>query len=276
MSTADLKQHPLGAMYPHMSEEDYESLKKDIQENGFNSDHPITLFEDMVLDGFHRHLACLELDIKGEYRHFIAPDMAKTAMEFVIRENDHRRHCTVGQRAMIAQKMAEFLLEEPIPEIGANLHRTVKQAEKEAAKIAKVSPRTVASAAALKKSDPKAAEQVAAGKTTLNAAKKDSGQKQEKYLKAVKVVEDVLGAGFVTQAKMSTAETVRLSHIVAEEMIRIKPYLMAGWKVKAALGHQSVSLTHAHTIRQLLDRAIEFGRFTLEIDGWVVTVDKKE
>ena len=56
-----LKPHALADELPGMRKEEYEALKQDIQQNGLKE--PMILFKRRILDGRHRHKACVELDI---------------------------------------------------------------------------------------------------------------------------------------------------------------------------------------------------------------------
>lgn len=53
------KQHPLSRAFPTMGGEDYESLCDSITNIGVQN--PITLFEGMVLDGWHRYKASIKV-----------------------------------------------------------------------------------------------------------------------------------------------------------------------------------------------------------------------
>jgi len=272
-----LQQHPLGKLLPPMTDEEFSKLCEDIKTHGFSTEHDIVIYEEMVLDGWHRHLASLEVGIRASYKQFISPDMADTALDFVIQENLHRRHLSVSQRAAIAAELMERSLDTPgeesprgeapsEEESGSNDPMPERITIAKAAEIMHVSPSSVKRAKAKKK----------ANITDEEKAKAKTDKRQANIRTATKIIEDTLGEGWVKQSKISSADTIALSGVVPEEMKRVEPFLRAGWKLSTALGHKSVSLTHAHSIRQLLDRAIEFGKFTLDIEDWTVTVTKKE
>lgn len=278
MNPSELKQHPLGKIFPPCTDEEFEKLVKDIGDHGFSTHHPIVLHEDRVLDGWTRHLASIEAKVRPEYIHFISPDMADDALSFVIQENLHRRHLTTAQRAAIAAELMERSLDAPdeekpqgeAPEASSETPAATPPPEKltveKAAEIMKVSPSSVKRARAKKKE----------GKTDEQKTKERTEKRQANIRTATKIIEDTLGEGWVRQSKISSNDTISLSGIESEEMKRVAPFLSAGWKLSAALGYKSTALTHAHSIRQLLDRAIEFGKFTLDIEDWTVTVSKRE
>lgn len=99
----ELKQHPLSAAFPAMSAEDFASLVEDIKVNGQRE--PVMVHEGMVLDGWHRYQACLQLGFKPQQFTFSAN---KDPVAFVLSHNLHRRHLTPSQRAAAAVACAEW------------------------------------------------------------------------------------------------------------------------------------------------------------------------
>ena len=96
--------HELAELFPKMSDEEYESLKTSIYNNGLID--PITVWEEQVIDGSHRQRACFEIGIVPEY---IEYDFDyEEARQYVIDKNMLRRHLTVGQRALMANKLARL------------------------------------------------------------------------------------------------------------------------------------------------------------------------
>lgn len=89
-----LQQHPLSAAFPAMSDEDFAALKDDIEVNGQRE--PVMIFEGMVLDGWHRYRACIDLGLKPQQFTFPEGD---DPVAFVKGANLHRRHLTASQRA---------------------------------------------------------------------------------------------------------------------------------------------------------------------------------
>lgn len=88
-----LQQHPLSAAFPAMPEQEVEALAIDIEKHGQRE--PGVLFEGMVLDGWHRYLACERVGKK-----FLCGDFgAGDPVSFVLSRNLHRRHLTASQRA---------------------------------------------------------------------------------------------------------------------------------------------------------------------------------
>jgi len=77
-----------------MGDEDFQALKDDIEVNGQRE--PVWILDEMVLDGWHRYRACIELGIKPTQFNFQSDDDPSA---FVISHNLHRRHLTASQRA---------------------------------------------------------------------------------------------------------------------------------------------------------------------------------
>ncbi len=89
------QQHPLSAAFPSMTPEQFQGLKDSIEINGVLN--PITLYEGMVIDGWHRYRAANELGMdcpKVEFDESIDPK------DFVLAQNKNRRHITAAQLAM--------------------------------------------------------------------------------------------------------------------------------------------------------------------------------
>lgn len=164
-----LTQHPLSAAFPAMSEEDFAALRDDIEDHGQRE--PIIIFEGMVLDGWHRYRACMELGIKPAQFTFGDADPVK----FVLSHNLHRRHLTASQRAMAVVSCHEWV---PTgrPKVG-NIAPFPKVAD--LAKEASVSPRTIKDAGAAKKAG--LADAVSSGAMSVaKAAKKARAKKAPK------------------------------------------------------------------------------------------------
>lgn len=96
-------QHPLSAAFPAMGSDDFQALKADIQANGQRE--PIIVHEGMVLDGWHRYSACVELGIKPQQFSF---DASADPVAFVLSNNLHRRHLTGSQRAAAVVACSEW------------------------------------------------------------------------------------------------------------------------------------------------------------------------
>ena len=86
-------QHKLSAAFPAMTDGEFQGLVADIGVNGQR--HPIIIFEDAVMDGFHRLRACIQLGIPPKIEQYAGDDPAG----YVLSSNLHRRHLSASQRA---------------------------------------------------------------------------------------------------------------------------------------------------------------------------------
>lgn len=302
-----LKSHPLGAIFPPLSDPEYAQLKKSIKSNGFDPNHPIWIYENAVLDGNNRLTASVAVKVEPVFKEYVGTD----PIGFVIRENLARRSLTPSQAATLGAELLEKIKE--IEKAEKEAEKAKEKAAKEAAKAAgtkapkpdkkkskgsrakkaadalNVSERSVAAAAALKKDDPQGFEEVKSGKKSLNAATTDAAVKKsakdredEAFVTACATIDRVIQEGFSEKikSKISTKDIIKFSGLDEEEMIRVAPLMDAGWKLKDAMGYKAVTLTLAHPIRQLVDRAIaQGGTFELLADGygteWQINVQKR-
>ena len=158
----EMKTHLLAELFPLMPAAELKSLQDDIAQNGLA--HPITLFEGKILDGRHRHEACLNVKVKPRFVEFKGDD----PLAFVLSANLRRRHLDTSQRAMVAAKIANLDHGQKKSDKSSSANLPISQAE--AAETLAVSTRSVTAAAKVMDESPKLAKQVDAGKISLNAA----------------------------------------------------------------------------------------------------------
>jgi hypothetical protein len=98
-----LKQHPLSAAFPAMSDDDFQALKDDIEANGQRD--PIVVLDGMVLDGWHRFQACTALLLDPVLAEFPEDE---DPVAFVKSKNLQRRHLTAAQRVAAVAACCEW------------------------------------------------------------------------------------------------------------------------------------------------------------------------
>lgn len=136
----NLQQHPLSAAFPAMCAEDFQALTDSIQAIGVQN--PVTLFEGMVIDGWHRFRAANDLGMDCP-----SVDLGDVdPRDFVMAQNKARRHITQAQLAMATTAVyawhpahrakKEVATEYPLPKTNAELAAiagvgiaTIKQAK---------------------------------------------------------------------------------------------------------------------------------------------------
>ena len=87
-------QHPLSAAWPPMQADEYQALKDSIEAIGVQN--PITIFDGMVIDGWHRYQGATELGMECPSKLLGDVD----PVDFVKSQNDARRNVTASQRAL--------------------------------------------------------------------------------------------------------------------------------------------------------------------------------
>ncbi len=101
MGTAKLKYHEAANIFP-LDEEHLGSLAKDIEDRGLQ--FPIEILDGKIIDGRRRWLACEKAGVE--------PDIIETDTDdpigYVLSLNLHRRHLTVSQASMCAQRAREM------------------------------------------------------------------------------------------------------------------------------------------------------------------------
>jgi len=102
-----MKKHKFN-IFPAAKAEDYNRLRDDIRDNGYDSKQPIIIYEGEVLDGWNRWTACLELKINPPTRQFDGDE--SEAIGLVMRTNK-RRNLNSGQWATIAVEAEDIMAE---------------------------------------------------------------------------------------------------------------------------------------------------------------------
>ncbi|KWF28397.1 S-adenosylmethionine-binding protein [Burkholderia cenocepacia] len=95
--------HAAANLFPAMTDAEFEEFKEDIRRNG--QQVPILVQKGQLVDGRHRYRACCELGIEPKVEEVPADQSIK---RLVISLNQHRRHLTESQRAMIAARLANI------------------------------------------------------------------------------------------------------------------------------------------------------------------------
>jgi ParB-like chromosome segregation protein Spo0J len=198
--------HPVAALFPMMTGQEFTELVADIKANGLVN--PIIRQGDTLIDGRNRMAACERAGVTPRFTEFTGDD--PTA--FIISANIHRRHMKESQRAIIAMRIANMTVGgDQRSDHCANLHNE-KISQTQAADMLNVSRRTVADAKAVERDAPKLAQQVLEGKMSVHAAKKqieDEKQKPQKKEEKRKIGPPCAGMMLARVAVMKLEEIAK-------------------------------------------------------------------
>jgi hypothetical protein len=101
--------HPIADVFPLTTDDELADLAHDIAANGLRV--PILLHPDgSIVDGRNRYRACLRAHVDP---HFETWDGTGSLVDLVLSLNLHRRHLTVGQRALVAARIAQLPVGNP-------------------------------------------------------------------------------------------------------------------------------------------------------------------
>jgi hypothetical protein len=167
--------HDLANIFPMLADDEANALAHDIREHGLRE--PIILFEDKILDGRNRYIACLDAGVEPQFTPFRGDD----PFSYVLSLNLKRRHLNESQRAMVAQKLAG--LERGQRQTGKFADLTTQA---EAASILNVSERSVRTAGTVRdKAAPEIVTAVEKGEVSLSAAARFAKQPKEEQAKRI-------------------------------------------------------------------------------------------
>ena len=122
--------HRYADLYPLASEDELARLTEDIRKNGLAN--PIVLYQDHILDGRNRYIACRHAGVEPRYQKWedvCHPNFAESAgnenaaLHWVVSQNSHRRHLSTSQLAMVAAKIAKVYQENAKQRSLGNLKR---------------------------------------------------------------------------------------------------------------------------------------------------------
>src|SRR5262249_39502089 len=146
--------HPYADLFPMMTTTELEALTADIAENDLRQ--PVVLYQDAVLDGRNRLLACEKAGVEPQFTDHAGDDAS--ALALVISLNVQRRDLTAAQRAIAAARCMD------------HTRALSREGRKSAAKTFKVGENAVQQAKALLTEAPDLVAQVEACTTSLAAA----------------------------------------------------------------------------------------------------------
>lgn len=156
-----MKDHPLSEIFPLMGAVELRELAVDIEKRGL--EQAIVVYEGKILDGRNRYRACGMVEVDPIYEDYKGDD----PRGFVLSQNLHRRHLTVGQRAALGAEQSTTT--GPGGDHSVNLPNAISNSK--AAEEMNVSEKSVRVARKIKKKSPNTFEKLKSGKMSLNEAK---------------------------------------------------------------------------------------------------------
>lgn len=182
-----MEYHPIANIFPLFEGSEFSELVADIKVNGLIDS--IITFEHKILDGRNRYRACVEAGVTPKFDVYDGSD----PLGYVISKNLHRRHLTVGQRAMIAADLANVEREDTLNKGSrpANLPiGAITQAD--AAKMMNVSERSIREAKGIKESAPELIDDIMSGNMTINEARSKiniSARREREIVESKKLIQ---------------------------------------------------------------------------------------
>jgi N6-adenosine-specific RNA methylase IME4 len=163
--------HTIANIFPLMTTEEMAELTSDIKYNGLKT--PIVLYEDKILDGRNRYQACVSASVDPTFTEY----KGNTPYSDVMSLNIQRRHLTAGQKACVAEEMWPHITNErkriSIYEGSEPTHTYSNSPLETAAKVMKVSSKSIQLVRKLKKEEPEIYEKVKKGGYTLKDAQRN-------------------------------------------------------------------------------------------------------
>lgn len=174
----EIEFHEIASIFPMMEGEEFETLVKDIKENGLIE--PIYLYEGKIIDGRNRYLACQKAGVEPRFEEYtgISP------VDFVISKNLHRRHLNESQRAVVAAKIANLSRGRP-----SENRQNCLITQDDAAELLNISPRLIRTVKAVEKEAPELIDKIAVGEMSASEALKQI-KLREREEERLKVAEE--------------------------------------------------------------------------------------
>jgi N6-adenosine-specific RNA methylase IME4 len=195
--------HELADIFPMMGAEEFADLCDDIEKNGLAE--PVVLYEGKVLDGRNRHSACTALGIVPATVEYTGDD----PLAYVISKNLKRRHLTTGQRADIADELANM------PRGGhwnkkTNVEFSTLVSVDEAAECMNVGRDSVFQVRKVKEQGiPELVDRVRTGKIAVSEAAKVSNMPKEQQKAVVEKLASGEAKSFVDAKRLVNKENVK-------------------------------------------------------------------
>lgn len=283
MKIAGYEVHPAAELFPMMSDDELQRLANDIGENGLNN--PVVLYGGQLLDGRNRAKAC---EIAGEPMTWVEWEGKGDPVPWVVSQNEHRRHLTNAQRAIIAAKIREHY--KP-----AAKDRQKAAGGDHTTKLGKVSERSASDEAKRPRSKPRISKSAEEAGIAMNVSRASVERAVRVVERGTQELVSAVESGKVSltaackatydqparKEEMQTTTSHRKSTIELDN--RIKPLVERGLSIAQVANRLEIDRTRVQSARQrlglvksrksnnpidgLTKQAVEFG------DAWMMLLD---
>jgi len=172
--------HDIANLFPMMRPGELADLVADIKRNGLIE--PIVLYENKILDGRNRWLACGETGKKPHFDYYKGDD----PVNYVVSKNLIRRHLNETQRGVIAEKLATMRQGQRTDLFSIEKKLSIN----DAADLMNVSHATISRIRKVKQEAPKLMPKLESGEMTVNRAIQEMRRKQIKdNLNSIETIE---------------------------------------------------------------------------------------
>lgn len=158
--------HPIVFAQRPLSKQEYEALRTDIQLNGLRE--PIlTSADGKIISGRNRYLVCDELGIEPKYQRLRADE---SVVDAVLSRECVRRHMSVSERGLVAERLAQFWNAENAERLRAGLtdkQLGVQAIRERLAQALGIGVRVIDAAARVLREAPGEVSKIEAGKKTV-------------------------------------------------------------------------------------------------------------
>jgi N6-adenosine-specific RNA methylase IME4 len=179
--------HEIANLFPMMQPDELSDLVDDIKQNGLIE--PIVLYEEKILDGRNRYLACGEAGVKPHYEYYKGDE----PVSYVVSKNLHRRHLNKSQEAGVAWKAKPMLAKEARKRMTAGINQysspveLIPEGEKGRSRDAAgdmfgVSGRYVDEFGKIEQEAPEYVEPIMQGEITITKAKREIAKEKRKNM----------------------------------------------------------------------------------------------
>jgi hypothetical protein len=238
-------------IFPAAKAEDFNRLRDDSRDNGYDQKQPVIVYEGEILDGWNRWTACSELKITPPTRQFDGSDTEAIAL--VMRTNK-RRNLNSGQWATIAVEAEDIMAAIAVEAKARQGKRTDLTSDKKLSEVPKQEHAD--------KTSTKAAELFNTNRTYVNQAAKIKQAAPE-------VFEKVKAGTMTMQDAARVVRAIPTEPWMADETER-KEQVEKGQSVVANTGRDKnlIQWAEKQGMSVRIDRGTEYGNpFILGEDG---------